>query len=215
MMCDGITINKKHSYNDFGLCIKTRDVGLPEKKSIRQTVPYMNGYYDFSALNGAPAWGERTVTYVFDVLAESPQALESYATRVFDWLCNVHDEDIFDDTMPDFHFHGSYNGYSLTWDEGGEHLELSVEFVCYPFKIANDPVTVYMQAGEYTVRNDGMNVSPIVISDEDAAVQVGSIVTSVPALEEVTLEVDLVRGDNTVIVTGEGTVEFSYYREVI
>ena len=54
-IAEGIRINNKHSYGDFGLYLKSRNIGLPEKKSIRQTVPFMNGYYDFSALNGAPA----------------------------------------------------------------------------------------------------------------------------------------------------------------
>ena len=46
---DGIRINGKHSYGDFGLYLKSRKVSLPEQKSIRETVPFMNGFHDFSS----------------------------------------------------------------------------------------------------------------------------------------------------------------------
>lgn len=215
VICDGIKINNLHSHHDFDLCFKQRNISLPEKKSIRETVPFMNGYYDFSALNGAPAWDERSVEYVFDLIAETPRKLDEYASRVLDWLCNAHNVDIFDDTMPDYHWHGSYDGCSLSWDESGLHVEISVEFVVYPFKIANVATTWQMQAGEYTIRNEGMTVAPIVYSDASAAIQIGTHVTSIPANVETKLALDLERGDNTVIITGDGTLQFSYYKEVL
>lgn len=212
---EGIRVGKLHSHHDFDLCIKSRNIGLPEKKSIRETVPFMNGYYDFTALSGAPAWGERINQYAFDVIAYNPVELDAAVTKVLDWLCNIHDEDIFDDAMPDYHWHGSYDSSSVTWDDSGMQAEISVEFVCYPFKIANEPTTLRMVAGEYTVTNVGMTVAPIVKSDANAAIQIGSYVSSIPADTEIMLEIDLVRGDNAVVVTGDGTVEFSFYVEVM
>ena len=59
MIHHGIRANGKHSYMDFDLFLRSRQIGVPEKKSVRQSVPYMSGFYDFSAINGEPAWGER------------------------------------------------------------------------------------------------------------------------------------------------------------
>lgn len=215
MIKDGILINDLHSYHDFDICIKARNISLPEKKSIRETVPYANGYYDFSALNGAPAWGERVIQYVFDVIADNAEELERNVENILDWLCNIHDADIYDDAMPSQHWHGSFNACNPSWDESGMAVELAVEFVVHPFKIANEPITVVMTAGEYLVTNHGMNVAPYVLSDAAAAIQIGSYVSSIAANTETRLEIDLKRGDNTVIVTGDGTVQFSYYKEVM
>lgn len=215
MMKDGIKIDGLHSCRDFKLCIKARNVSMPTKKSIRETVPFMNGYYDFSALNGSPAWEDRPVEYVFDVIADSPEALDEYASRVLDWLCNAHDTDIFDDTMPNYHFHGSYESSALSWDESGLGVEIAVTFICYPFKIANDPITTRMTAGEYIVVNQGMDVAPIVRAEALTGIQIGNYVTSVAAGVETTLEIDLKRGENTVIITGDGTLEFAFYKEVM
>ena len=208
-LTDGIRINDLHSYRDFDLEIKSRHVGLPEKKSIRQTVPYMNGYYEFSALNGAPAWGEREISYTFDVLGDNPQETEKNIEKILDWLCNVHEVDIFDDTLTRKHWHGSYLSGEPGYDDSGEVIEFKVTFIVHPFKIANEPITINMAAGTHKITNLGMAVAPYAYSEATAAIQIGSYVSAIPANEEVQLEIDLARGENTVIVTGEGTVRFS------
>ena len=214
-MTDGIRIKDLHSYRNFDLYIKYRMVGLPEKKSIRQTVPFMNGYYDFSALNGAAAWGERLIEYGFDVIADTPQALELEVGKILDWLCNVHDEDIFDDTLTRMHWHGSYDKSDVSYDEDGEHAEIKVSFVVHPFKIADVPTEYTMTAGTYKITNLGMAVAPYVSSNATAAIQIGTYVSSIPANEEIQLEIDLERGENTVLVTGTGTVKLSFCEEVL
>ena len=67
----GFSADGKHSFTNFGAYISEREIGLPNKKSIREEIPYMNGYYEFSDLNGAPAWGERVLTYKFEIAEAS------------------------------------------------------------------------------------------------------------------------------------------------
>lgn len=212
---DGIRINGKHSYGDFGLYLKSRNIGLPEQKSIRETVPFMNGYYDFSALNGAPAWNERVIEYAFDVVNDTPADLDFFVSYVLGWLGLVHDADIFDDTVYGYHWHGSYKEAKVAWDESGLHAEIAVSFVVHPFKIANEAKEHSLTAGTHTIINSGMAVSPYAQSDADAAIQIGNYVSSIPANEKIQLEIDLERGENTVLITGEGTVTLSYFEEVL
>lgn len=214
-MTDGIRINNKHSYSDFGLELKTRKIGLPEKKSIRQTVPFMSGYYDFSALNGAPAWGERTIEYSFDVINNSPAELDFFVSYVLDWLGTIHDADIYDDTTYGYHWHGSYKEANVEWDETGMQAEIMVSFVVHPFKIANTATEHSLTAGTHTITNSGMAVAPFAFSTASAAIQIGNYVSSIPANTTTQLEIDLERGANTVKITGTGTVILSYYREVL
>lgn len=214
-MTDGIRINDKHSYGDFGLYLKSRNISLPKKKNIRETVPFMNGYYDFSALNGSPAWDERTIEYAFDVTNDNPVDLDYFVSYVLDWLGNAHDVDIRDDTVYGYHWHGSYDSANVKWDDSGMQAEISVSFVVHPFKIADNPTTHSLTAGTHTIINSGMAVAPYVQSDASAAIQIGTYVSSIPANELIQLEIDLKRGGNTVLVTGEGTVTFSYYEEVL
>ncbi len=49
----GISFNDKHSYRDFDITIlNTRVIETPSKIKIKETVPFMNGSYDFSNLYG-------------------------------------------------------------------------------------------------------------------------------------------------------------------
>lgn len=212
---DGIRIKDLHSYRDFDLYIKSRHISLPEKKSIRETVPFMNGYYDFSALNGSPTWNERIIEYAFDVIGNTPQELEAEVARVIDWLGNVHDEDIFDDTLPNQHWHGSYESCDVDYDDSGESAEIKVAFVVHPFKIANEAIVHSLTAGTYTIKNAGMAVAPYVESTATGAIQIGNYVSAIPANESIHLGIDLERGDNSVIVTGEGTITLRYFEEVL
>ena len=98
MIHHGIRANGKHSYMDFDLFLRSRQIGVPEKKSVRQSVPYMSGFYDFSAINGEPAWGERPATYSFDVIGSTPEEVETLRDRILAWLCNIH-----------------HAGFSLSW----------------------------------------------------------------------------------------------------
>lgn len=158
MIHHGIRANGKHSYMDFDLFLRSRQIGVPEKKSVRQSVPYMSGFYDFSAINGEPAWGERPATYSFDVIGSTPEEVETLRDRILAWLCNIHDVDIFDDTMPDFHFHGSYDSCDVEEDESGLAVTLTATFIVGPFKIANAPVVRKLAVGDNIIVNDGQTV---------------------------------------------------------
>ena len=61
----GITLNNKHSYNDFGLRIISRDIDSPAKKKIKASVPFINGDYDFSLIYGDQVYENRTLIDFF------------------------------------------------------------------------------------------------------------------------------------------------------
>ena len=48
----GIKKGNKHSFIDFGLTIKSKSIGMPSKNKVKETIPFMNGQYDFSELYG-------------------------------------------------------------------------------------------------------------------------------------------------------------------
>lgn len=157
---DGITINGEHSFFDYGLHISSRDIGLPTKNSIRKTIPFMNGSYDFTKINGGVSWTDRPLSYTFDIVGDTIEEMDRERTRVLNWLCNVHDADIYDDTIPEYHFRGSFDTASQS--EDGEKTELTVTFNCYPFKIANAETVVEQYRGTEIVRINGQPVRPSV-----------------------------------------------------
>lgn len=212
---DGITIGGKHSFDDFGLVIAEREIGAPEKKSIRKTIPFMNGFYDFTKLYGSPSWGARTIKYAFDVIGVTVEEMEAGRLPVVNWLCNVHDEDIYDDALPNYHFRGSFDNLSVA--EDGEKVTLTFTFVCYPFLIKNSArVVTAASSGSYTLQNDGQPVRLIVTTVAAATVAIGDRQQSIAAgLTGYPTSIIVPSGKNTVTVTSNGKVTLQITEEVI
>ena len=68
-LIDQLTIKSTSSYDDFEASIKERMIGAPKKKIIKETVPFSNETHDFSGINGEIYWEERTLKYVFEIIA--------------------------------------------------------------------------------------------------------------------------------------------------
>lgn len=148
-MTDQLIIGSKASFDDFFASVAKRTIGMPKKKSIKETVPYSNETYDFSAINGELYWEERELEYVFEIIAPTPEKLEELKTAFATWVMNVQGEELHDPFIPDYHFKATYNDMDFDDEEGLEKTTATVTFTAYPYKIANYP-TVY----------EGREVSP-------------------------------------------------------
>lgn len=210
MINNGITINNKHSYNDFDLYVNEKNIGIPEKKSIISTVPFMNGFYDFSNLLGSICFDERIITYTFDLISSDTQSLEEIKTDVLMWLMLVHDTEIYDDDITGYHFKGSYDSYS--WSEDLDSGTLEVTFKCYPFKIANEETTITLVNGDNTINYNGCKVVLYAQSDTSTSITINSTSYSISTTKTAIIYID---SDITVNYTDSANVTLSYRKEVI
>ncbi|MGN1156176.1 MAG: phage tail domain-containing protein [Agathobacter sp.] len=137
----GIRINEKHSYEDFGLYISDSEIGLPERNLITATVPFMNGYYDFSSIcGGKPYYKQRKIKYSFDITADDILELETTKNKICAWLETADQSEIYDDADPDYHFIGSLT--KIDWKPDGEEYGLlTATFTCQPFRVSNSDKT--------------------------------------------------------------------------
>lgn len=205
---DGIRIGSKHSFEDFGLVLNNREIGYPEKISIRKTVPFMNGFYDYTKLYGAPAWGPREITYTFDVIGFTVEEMEAERVPVVNWLCNVHDEDIFDDAFPDYHFRGSFD--SISSSEDGEQATLAFTFICYPFMIRNVPEShILTKDGALSLVNNGQPTMLKVATAGAMTVSRGGADYGVPVGEYEVLTLE--NGVNDLSVSFKNELPFPYF----
>lgn len=212
ILSNGITINNKHSYTDFDLYISEKNIGLPEKEIITDTVPFMSGYYDFSNILGGSVFKERVLEYTFDLLSTATKSLEELKTDIAMWLMNVHNAEIFDDELEGFHFVGSFE--SCEWAEDDEYGELKVTFRCQPFKIANEETEIVLETGTNAIDYDGLPVNLSAISTGSTSITIGSASVSV-GTTKTTLSVPLTNAGLEVGCSGEETVTLNYRKEVI
>lgn len=148
-----LIINGKKSFDDFGVYIGSRKISQPTKKSIKESVPFSNKVYDFSKLNGELYWEERKLEYSFDIAEYTTEEMEVIKTKLLTWLLNVHDSDIYDPYIGDYHFHGSYD--SDSWSEDFGAGTINVTFSVYPYKISNSDFTVIESMDGETTINGG------------------------------------------------------------
>ena len=145
-MIKQLIINGKKSYDDFDLYISQRTISQPKKKSIKESVPFSNVVYDFSDINGEIYWEQRTLQYVFDFAELSTEEVEIAKSKALTWLMNVHDTDIYDPYIGDYHFHGSFE--SDSWSEDFGAGTLTINFSVYPYKISNSDTSIIEEIGD-------------------------------------------------------------------
>lgn len=208
----------KGSYTDFDQYIASRKIGVPKKRIIKETLPFKNGSYDFTYVNGEPTYDDNTITYTFDIVGVNMNDVERQKRQMLDWLMNVHDEDIYDDYAEGYHFHGSYE--TCDWSEGWEQCQLSVTFSVYPFMIANEKtittILVTDTSESFDIINDSSHeISPIIMSD--VAVNLSNGVNSYSLQVGVNNNKNLMlkRGANMFTVDKTCNLTFELVKEVL
>ena len=136
----GCTFNNKHN-NDIGLVMHSKSIESPSKKKIKETVPFMNGSYDFSTIgsNGEITYSERKITVIFGLPAETKEKLQILYSRALEWLVDVGKSKLVFDVMEDYYFMAEVEETS-SFEETREFGLLTVTFVAEPFKYSVDYV---------------------------------------------------------------------------
>ena len=212
-----LKINNLDSYIDFGQCIASREISIPEKRVIKESVPYKNGDYDFTALNGEPTFENRTITYTFDIIGTNMAEVEDQKRELLDWLMFVEDADIYDGYLSGYHFRGSYE--SAEWTEDWEQSALSVTFSVYPYMIADEETvqTFLMTNSNKTINitNDSSHeIIPEINTTVAITISDGTTSYSFSAGTTTNKDFRLKKGLNTFTVNVNSTVKFMYREEV-
>lgn len=234
-MITGINFNGKHSYKDFDMFIKERNIGIPNKRKITKTIPYMNGNYDFSLIYGEQCYDERQVEYKFNLCASSRLDLNYQKSTVAEWLMGTGKIKLYDDEMP---------GYYLLAECISIDIEtyvffnlLSCKFTCYPFYIADDYVgndiwDTFNFEIDYATQNafevngtksvsiynpSAINVIPEVICSSIGDIKVirDNINYFFKPGSSKDYRFMLGKGLNNLVVTGNGKIEFKFRREIL
>ena len=233
-----IEYNSKKSYDDFGFVINDIKIGLPEQNIIKESVPFQNGFYDFSEINGETTYSERKIKIALlqqDIRDYRRDRLNIIYTNVVNWLMGA-----------------GTNKLKLTWLKGLftarvnsisdiDLLEkrgiVEVEFLCQPFRqwenyesdfiwdtfnFETDVIQgVYEVNGELEITLVNLSihkVKPLIIASSTMDIEIisGGLGIEYSVNKGITENlIQLDRGENKIKITGTGTIEFKWRREVI
>lgn len=220
-LLDQLRIGDKYSYDDFEASVKERKNNKPQKKSIKQTVPFSNITYDFSKINGELYWEERELEYVFEITAASPEELEEKKQPFINWIMNVMNEDIYDIFIKGYHFNGTFESI-LEDDSEIEKSTITVKFKAYPYMIADEPkvYSVSLAAGvekTVTIHNESSHrLTPAIETDVGVTIEMENVNYGIPIGQTKDDSFKLAVGSNTLAITSteDGIITFTFYEEV-
>jgi phage-related protein len=234
----GITFLGKHSFKDMGFTISEKEIGFPNKEKIKIKVPFSNVEYDFSELYGSQTYTTRALTYTFNVLdrnGNNKEKMNSLKTVLVNWLMNSRGKQkLYDDAIPGYYFLAEVENeasFQENWDTG----TLTVEFTAYPFMISELPeghdiwdsfnfVLDVSQVVDFNVNgslditliNPGTpNVTPEINTSSSMKIIKGAIEYTIQAGKTKDQDFILESGENRLKIIGNGTISFTFYKELI
>lgn len=221
-MIDQLVISGVKSFENFDASVKSRTISKPKKKSIRETVPFSNAVYDFSAINGEVYWEERDLEYVLEIVADTPAQLEEKKAALASWLMNVSEEVLEDPFIKDYHFIATFDDIKEDDEEDVEKTTVTVTFKAYPYMIANSPKifsfsVVANTEVEVAIPNASSHrMTPTIDADVAVTVKMGNASYGVPAGTTTDDSFKLPVGTTTLtlLAAEDGNMTFTLVEEV-
>ncbi len=136
-----ITFGAYSSFDDFGAYIGSEvdtdtKIERAKPRTLRETIPFMSGSYNFSRLGGKIVYDDRVIRYTFIVSGTSRSEVESKITELDNWLGDVADTELFDTDFPGWKFiNVSYNGMNAPqfYSNNETKAKVTAEFIAAPF----------------------------------------------------------------------------------
>ncbi|MDN6290233.1 MAG: phage tail family protein [Tetragenococcus koreensis] len=236
---EGITFLGKHSYKDFGFTLAPgKSIGNPEKEKMKVKPAFSNVEYDFSRIYGSQPYSTRSLKYPFNVFStgvKSKQKMNSKRTQLINWLSNSNGKQkLYDDAFPGYYFLAEVED-GVDFDEDYESGVITATFTAYPFMIADNPEgdaiwdtfnfeLDVMQNIEYiiegtrtiTLINAGTpNVFPDIESTGNMTIDLNGRSYTVDTGMTKNARLPLNNGENHLTITGNGTIKFTFNKELI
>ena len=211
-----IIYNGKNSFKDFDLYVAKKDIPVPKRKEITETVPHMSGEWDFSYNDGVDEYETLVIKYEFDVIGDSKQDLNSLKTELVKWLHSRGNQRLYDSDISLNEYYEVYRAQAV-WGEEGEQGLLSVEFKCYPLRKA-DETTKTLELSEtaqsFELVNNSRPIMPVFELEGSASVIVGnkSFALTTGVYKGI---VKVPTGTTTITAAGTGTLKITTWREVL
>jgi len=234
----GITFNGKHSYKDFGVTMaKGKSIGIPNKNKIKVTVPFSNIEYDFSELYGSQTYQPRPLSYPFNIYKNytGKVPMNMLRTQIINWLMNSNGKQkLYDDAYPGYYFLAEVEG-SSSFEEDYDTGVLTVEFTAYPFMIAElqeghdiwddinfdldmlQPIDFIVNGSlDVTLHNTGVPaLIPTITASDSMQITKNNMTYNVPSGTSKSESFTLSPGENDLTITGNGSISFEFYKELI
>lgn len=166
----GLSFNSKHSFNDFGLSIYTKNRPiLAEPKIVTEDIEGNDGEYDFSEVNpdNRTKYKSKIHEIEFTLKESDLVSLRNKAHKIAEWLACGEKQLVYDDEPTVFYLGKVVNKLDLE-NQARTVKRFTVQFRCKPHAYSiNQSNTTRTVIGNtsFLIENIGTNVKPIIRVD--------------------------------------------------
>lgn len=221
-----LTTDIKH-YIKFGefdskeldLHLSSRNAPTPQEKQIAVNIPFRHGSVDLSALGGKRIYENREITYTFYKFNIEQDKVNQLQTKIENALMAPSKDELHDNFDPDFHYVGKCINIETEDEYQQKILKFTITFELYPFKISNNLegqkqyFVTESDDVEIICNEDGIN--PDIETNSAFTVSINGNDYSFGTGFYSSSRIQLKKGVNKLTLKGNGTIKFSWRKEVI
>lgn len=205
----GIRFGDYHSYNDLRLILTKKEIGSPAIKETKIEIEGADSYLDLTDFFGEPKY--QNVNHKFDFSTIEKNSLSLFST-IKNALHGKKVRIILDDD-PAFYYVGRLSVSSFTNEKGIGALTIEADCEPYKYKTAKTIITQAVNGtSTITLANMRKRAVPEVSIDTEGSLNIvyqGNI-WDLGAGRYTLPELELQAGENTVAITGTGTITFTW-----
>ena len=210
MAMKGITFdNYYHSYSDFRLIMKPKEIASPAVKVRKIDIEGADGSLDYTDFFGEPKFEDVTLKFDFSTTVPQSEFLSLYS-RIRNALHGKKMRIVLDDD-PLFFYYGRVSVLPFSVDRGIG--QVSIECDCEPYKYRlQETIAIINVNGSYdfALSNTKKRVVPYITTTAPMTITFGGSTWDVGKGSFTLPELELAEGENYVTVTGNGTITFKY-----
>lgn len=209
-----VSFNTINLYTDMGIVLERFDIGLPEMKVTKVSIPGRHGELDMSkALSGYTHFTNRTLTLTLG-LRGSEEQHEQQRIRLFQLVYNQPIKVTFS------HLEGYFLGVVTlhSYERTPAKSTINVSIDCYPFRyVTSDTIALHMLSSTpktIRIHNDQMPVALTILTTANAVIEHKGKRYAVERGEH-RLGIILDTGENVLKVSGSGTLTTKFRKEIL
>lgn len=208
----GIMFGNIHSYRDLRLILESKEMGSPAVKVRKVDVEGADGALDYTDFFGEAKYENATHTFTFSTIVPQDEFLSQFS-QVKNALHGRKVRIVLDDD-PTFYYLGRLSVSPFTSSKAVG--KLTVEADCEPYKMKLSPTVISVAVNGtqvITLPNSRKRAVPEVKIEAESGLNIVYQVGNVWDLSSGTYllpELELAEGNNTVTVTGTGTISFTW-----
>ena len=206
----GVKFGNYHSYYEWGLVLKEKEIQSPKPKVYQIEVEGGDGVIDMTDFFGNTKYDNRELSFVFYKPNALPDGFLALMSVIQEAIHGQKMQIVLDDDPSHFYI----GRVSINkWKSKKRIGEIVIEVDAEPFKQeAWETVSTHTVSSNanITLANSKMPVVPTITTNAEFLISYGGYNDTYPAGTFTIPELELIEGNNQVYVEGTGTITFSY-----